>query len=103
MKRLAALAMLLITGCAANSGVVQTAPNRFMVSRQARTGFSGLGNLRAEALHEAQAHCASSGLQVNELGGRESQPPYVAGNFPRVEIEFECVAAPPPSASPAPR
>jgi hypothetical protein len=65
-----------------------------MVSRQAGTGFSGLGKLKAEALREADEFCAGEGKSVELLESMESEPPYVLGNYPRVEIIFRCVAAP---------
>lgn len=40
--------VILVTGCASNSGVVPIGPDTFMVSRQAATGFSGSGTLKAD-------------------------------------------------------
>ena len=44
--------MALLIGCAANSGVVPIGNDTFFVSRQAATGFTGLGTLKAEAMRE---------------------------------------------------
>jgi hypothetical protein len=66
-----------------------------MVAKQAATGFPGLGNLKAEALEEADRYCASlpgSGHQLFVTRSTETQPPYVLGNYPRAEIEFRCDA-----------
>jgi len=91
MRKIAVLlATVFIASCAVNSGVVTTGPDTFFVSRQAATGFTGLSGLRPEALKEGGEHCAKMGKQFIELGSRESQPPYLAGNFPRVEIQFRC-------------
>lgn len=49
-----AAVLLVLSGCASNSGVVGTGPDTFMVSRQAATGFSGLGTLKADAIREAE-------------------------------------------------
>ena len=84
-------AVALLGGCAANSGVVSLGADRFIVSRQAATGFSGLGTLKADALREAEQHCAKNGKAVYVLKTTESEPPYVLGNFPRVEVEFMCL------------
>jgi hypothetical protein len=78
-------------GCASNSGVVSLGADRFMVSRQAATGFTGLGTLKADALREAEQHCAKNSKVVHVLKSTESEPPYVFGNFPRAEVEFLCL------------
>lgn len=88
---LATVAAVALGGCASNSGVVSLGADRFMVSRQAATGFSGLGTLKADALREAEQHCARIGKAVYVLNTRESEPPYVLGNFPRAEVEFMCL------------
>lgn len=86
-----AATVAILGGCAANSGVVSLGADRFMVSRQAATGFSGLGTLKADALREAEQYCAKNGKAVYVLKTTESEPPYVLGNFPRAEVEFICL------------
>lgn len=63
----------------------------FMVSRQAATGFSGSGNLKAEAIIEANQYCNSRGKTVQVLNSTEAQPPYIFGNFPKADVQFKCV------------
>jgi len=82
-----------LAACASNSGVVPIGPDTFMVSRQAATGFSGLGSLKAEALREADQYCTSRGKVLQIVNSTESQPPYVFGNFPKAEIQFMCLSA----------
>jgi PEGA domain-containing protein len=79
--------------CASNSGVVPIGPDTFMVSRQAATGFSGLGILKAEALREAEQYCAGKGKTMQIVNSTESQPPYIFGNFPKAEVQFMCLSA----------
>lgn len=98
-----AAAFVLLGGCAANSGVVSLGADRFMVSRQAATGFSGLGTLKADALREAEQYCAKNRKAVYVLKTTESEPPYVLGNFPRVEIEFMCLDSSDPRIKPRAR
>jgi hypothetical protein len=91
---------LLIASCAANTGVVPNGSGSYIVAKQAATGFPGIGNLKAEALEEANRYCASlpgSGHQLFVTRSTETQPPYVLGNYPRAEIEFRCDA---PSSAP---
>jgi hypothetical protein len=88
-----ALLLLALTGCAANSGIVSMGQETFMVSRQAATGFSGSGNLKAQALSEAGLYCTERSKLVFVTDTTEAQPPYVMGNFPKVEIHFMCLNA----------
>ena len=87
-----ALATALIAGCAANSGVVPMGSNTYMVSRQAATGFSGMGTLKADAMKEAYDQCQKTGKSVQVLEAIDAKPPYIFGNFPKTEIRFKCVA-----------
>jgi len=57
VKRIVFLSAILVCGCASNSGVVPIGQETYMVSRQAATGFSGSGTLKAEAFAEAKAYC----------------------------------------------
>ena len=94
MKSLAlvGLAMLLISACASDSGVVKTGNDTYMITKQAATGFSGLGNLKSDAMKEAYAQCSKTGKSVQVVDSRETKPPYLLGNYPRVDITFRCVA-----------
>lgn len=83
----------MLIGCASNSGVVSIGPDTFMVSRQAATGFSGSGKLKAEALREAEEFCARKGKTIQIVNSTESQPPYIFGNFPKAEVQFMCLDA----------
>ena len=82
---------IFVTGCAANSGVAPIGPNTFMVSRQAASGFSGSGTLKAEALNEANQFCAARDKSMYALTWTEAAPPYVMGNFPKAEVQFMCL------------
>jgi hypothetical protein len=62
-----------------------------MVSRQAATGFSGSGTLKAEAFREANDYCASQGKLLQVVNTTEARPPYVLGNFPKAEVQFMCL------------
>ena len=87
----ATLLVIMLAGCAVNSGIVAKGSDTFFVSRQAATGFTGLSGLKPEALEEANRFCAGQGRQFVEINSSSTQPPYVLGNFPRVEIEFKCL------------
>jgi len=95
--RTAFIAALLtgLSGCAANSGVVPAGEGSFLVARQAATGFSGAGNLKAEALAEADQYCLNMDRSLEVIGTTEASPPYLLGNFPRAEVHFRCVDSAP--------
>jgi hypothetical protein len=90
---LVALVAINIAGCASNSGVAPMGAEVFMVSRQAATGFSGSGTLKAEALNEAGQYCAGLSKVIFVTSTEEAQPPYVLGNFPKAEVQFMCLSA----------
>ena len=62
-----------------------------MVSRQAATGFSGSGNLKAEAFAEANQYCANQNKALQVVSTQEAQPPFIFGNFPKAEVQFMCL------------
>ncbi|MDY6487620.1 hypothetical protein SKM51_10530 [Acinetobacter faecalis] len=82
---------LTFSGCAANSGIIPMGSNTYMVSRQAATGFTGMGTLKAEAMKEAYAQCQKNNKAVEVIETLDARPPYVLGNYPKTEIRFKCV------------
>ena len=93
MRKLLLSATIIIGGCASNSGVVPIGKDTFMVSRQAATGFSGSGILKAEAFQEATRHCEQSGKFLQVINTFEASPPYILANFPKAEIQFMCLTS----------
>ena len=81
-----------LSGCASNSGVVPVGPDTYMVSRQAATGFSGMGTLKADAFQEANEYCLKDKKKVQVVRTDESRPPYLLGNYPRAEVQFMCLS-----------
>lgn len=93
MKRIAVVCMIVLAGCAANTGVIPIGQETFMVARQAATGFSGAGTLKAEAFQEANQYCAGKNKAMQVVRTDEAQPPFILGNFPRAEVQFMCLDA----------
>ncbi len=79
-----------LAGCAATSNVVPMGSDTYLMTKQAATGFPGLGNMKAEVITEANGHCSRAGKQLQVLNTSESQPPFILGNYPRVEVQFAC-------------
>ena len=76
---------------ASNPGVTRLSNDQYMLTRQAASGFHGLGSVRIDALREAENHYTDLGqttLVANTIG---SMPAYVVGNRPRTKITFCCV------------
>ena len=88
---IAVFSLLLLAGCAYNSGIAPVAPGEYEVSRQAATGFSGMGDLPEEAYREANCFCLKQGKVVQVVNTTQTHPPYIFANFPRVDVRFTCV------------
>ena len=93
IKRFQLVLALLVAGCASDSGVVPIGRDTYMVSRQAATGFSGLGSLKADAFREADRFCQKNDKELQVVSTSETKPPYLLGNYPRAEIQFMCLTS----------
>ncbi len=63
MKLTYLIPTLFIVSCASNSGIVPMGNDTYMVSRQAATGFSGMGTLKADAMREAYTECQKTEIR----------------------------------------
>jgi hypothetical protein len=93
MRKIIIVGAIFLAGCASNSGVIPIGQDTFMVSRQAATGFSGSGTLKAEAFQEASQYCERLGKSLQVVSTHEASPPYILANFPKAEIQFMCLDA----------
>ena len=93
MKYILLFALITLSGCASNSGVIPIGKDTFMVSRQAASGFSGSGTLKAEAFQEASQYCEKLGKSLQVISTHEASPPYILANFPKAEVQFMCLDA----------
>ena len=66
----------------------------YRVYEQAATGFVPISALREEVEDRAEKFCTRQGKRMVLLGEKISQPPYILGNFPRIEIVFAAVDKP---------
>ena len=92
-KKITALLLAsIISSCAYNSGVVPIGNEEFFISKQAKSGFKGLANLKAEAIQEGTQFCNAMNKEF-ELVTPIAEPSNISiriGSFPRVEITFLC-------------
>jgi len=66
---------------------------RYRIFHQASTGFSGTSGIRRSATKRANGYCRKIDRNKKMLTVSEhtAAPPYILGNFPRIEIIFVCV------------
>lgn len=83
--------LVILSGCAGHSGIVQVDPDTFMVSRQADIEFSGIGNLRSDAIQAAYQYCISKNKFMRVVNITEFFPPDISRGFPKAEVEFLCL------------
>jgi Short C-terminal domain len=55
------------------------------------TGFVSIQSVRDDAETRAKEFCANKGKAMESLSETTAKPPYILGNFPRIEIVFDCV------------
>lgn len=66
----------------------------YRVFQQGATGFVTLQSVRSGTSELATAHCERKGKAMHGLVETAARPPFILGNFARVELIFECVAKP---------
>jgi len=90
---LAILVSLIVGGCAINTAVVSIGQDTYSVTRQT-VGLSSraLFPLEVENISEGASYCAKLGKVFEFVAIKETQPPYIFGNFPRSELQFKCGA-----------
>lgn len=66
---------------------------QYRIFHQASTGFSGTGGIRRSATKRANDFCRnqSKNTEMFKLSEHTASPPYILGNFPRIEIIFTCI------------
>jgi Short C-terminal domain len=66
----------------------------YRIFQQGATGFVSISAVRADVEEQAVRHCERAGKTMHSLVETAAKPPYILGNFPRVELVFECVPKP---------
>jgi hypothetical protein len=70
------------------------ATNIFRIYHRAATGFVSIHTIRQDAEQRAEEFAQRQGKSFVVLGERISNPPYILGNFPRIEIVFALIDKP---------
>ena len=63
----------------------------YRIYHRAATGFVSIQSIRQAAEQRADEFARRQGKSFVVLGERISQPPYILGNFPRIEIVFTLI------------
>jgi|ERR1051326_2712087 hypothetical protein len=71
-----------------------SASQLYRVYEQGATGYVPISAVRETAEKRAEDYCARQEKRVTVVGEQMSHPPYILGNFPRMEIIFACVDKP---------
>ena len=70
---------------------------QYRIFNQAGSGFTGIDTIRQEAVQRANTFCRRKGpeYEMFTVSEQTSSPPYLLGNFPRIEIIFVCTKSKP--------
>ncbi|MFA6411168.1 MAG: SHOCT domain-containing protein [Syntrophales bacterium] len=71
----------------------------YRIFHQAATGFVSIASIRSDVEQRATEFCEKKNKAMHVLKERTASPPYILGNFPRVEIVFSCIEPTESSAS----
>jgi hypothetical protein len=64
----------------------------YRVFQQGATGFVSIQSVRDDAEQRANDFCKrKTGGEMESLQETTANPPFILGNFPRIEIVFDCV------------
>lgn len=75
----------------------------YRVYHRASTGFVSIQSIREAAEQRADDFARRQEKSIVVLGEQISQPPYILGNFPRIEIVFAVVDASQATIAPSPQ
>jgi putative oligomerization/nucleic acid binding protein len=63
----------------------------YRVFIQGSSGFVSIQSVRDDAEQRAKDFCSRKGKEMESLSETVATPPFILGNFPRIEIVFDCV------------
>jgi hypothetical protein len=63
----------------------------YRLFQQGATGFVSLEAVRSDVEELAENNCKRKGRSMHGVAETDAVPPYILGNFPRVELVFECL------------
>lgn len=116
-----AILPLVITGCASSTPIQRASESKshfstppklnahsyspqdiYRIYERAASGFEGIDSLRRNLERRAGEFSQRQGKSFVVLGEQISHPPYILGNFPRIEIVFALIDKPTVPVEPTP-
>ena len=88
MRFVLALTVVVIAGCATNSGIVDLDGGNYVYEKEDAMAYNGSAT-KVEILKEASAFCSKQGKQM--IVQSSSAKPYTVGSsFAGAEVQFSC-------------
>jgi hypothetical protein len=91
MRIVSGLIVLLLAACASEPGVVPAGQDTYMASRSGKF-YVSMTEVRAGVLKEVGDFCEKRNMTFAVISTSSTQPPYVVGNNPEIEVQFRCVS-----------
>ena len=70
---------------------IKNSEESYRIFRKAATGFVSLQTVRENAEQASIGFCERKNKTMHGLTETAAKPPYILGNFPRIELVFECI------------
>jgi hypothetical protein len=90
VKGILLVAVVLLAGCAAHPAITPAGEGTYIASRSGQV-YNSITDLKANVLTQADEFCSAKHLTFKVLNSTNSEPPYIFGNYPRVEVTFKCI------------
>lgn len=91
MKILSFFPILILAGCATQTGVIPTGADTYTILRQGSGFWASPSVLVAEATREAGTYCANKNKTLEITNTREQPVGLRPGAYPEGEIKFRCI------------
>jgi hypothetical protein len=69
----------------------QKGVEEYRVFHQGATGLASMQSIRSSVEQRAFEFCSGKGKTMKPLRETLAQPPFLFGNFPRIELVFACI------------
>jgi len=89
LKKISPLFLVILSGCATTSGVVPMGSDTYMISRSEKAFDATGSRVKADALKEANAYCASNGKNI-EIVNANSKDMVPFKSDAQAEVVFKC-------------
>lgn len=83
------ICLMAIYGCASDSGILNVGKDKYIITKQAATGFNA-SDMRPELISRASQYCKNISKEFELIGVDQNSGPYIFGNYPKSQIEFWC-------------